>query len=1123
VVGVRRLSKSLIALLAGALLAPAIVVSAATSSAQVVSNSGRNFTLRYSNNINGQIAIAANTLMQCPTGTPDPTVNSGCAGARAGTNSRNNNTFDMGWIDVDADPTTFNSSQATLNLPTDGVVLFAGLYWTGIQKKGDVITGANGYVGVPLPPPNASAIGQVKFKLPDSSAYQTVTAVNVDLGPISLGSGYGAFADVTELVTEAGPGAYTVADVQTGTGGNAVGGWSLVVAYADQAEPLRNLSVFDGLKIVSGSTAVDIALSGFKTPTAGTVRTTIGVVAAEGDAGATGDYLSVNDNLLTDAVHPSNNTENSTIANRGAHVTTKNPDWRNQLGYDSSLFSADGFLPNGATNAMFRAKTSGDTYAPQAITFATELFSPQVDLTKTQSFPVSANAEPGATIRYTITATNNGSGPATNVELVDPLPGGTTSSGSPTVTSGVGNATFVSNSVTARLGSGATPSSGGTLGAGESASVEFDVVIDGDAALGSAITNTAQLRFVSPDLGLPISKVATRVATVTYPDPAVVKTIDSTTPISGGTRYRFKVLVSNAGTLPASSQLISVSDVLGSAATNITSSGSGWSCSSGGAQTLNCQNSFTGLLPGTSFDPLFVEADFAAGQPVTNTATVSGGGQPTDPNSPALLNDVSSVSAGISPVANLRLAKSALTGTVSVGSLAGYRLELRNSGPAAAGNSVLVDTIPAHLDVETVTTPQGSCTTSGGSGSATTVSCALGTVPVGTTVTVVIRARVQVELAGTTVINTATAGSDVTPTPVTDTAPLTIRPATDLSIVKTTSVEVAQQGDAVSWTVTASNDGAASATNLQIVDRLPVAVDASTVVATASGSGTCARTNSTVSCLWSGATAPSATRSVTITASFSSVVAAADRLAINNARVFAVTDDFDPSNNTAFATTRITPFADLEAAANGPGIVAPGETATLSFTALNNGPTDAIASTMVLTIPSGLTVEAVPGGCVASVATVTCALGDLANGASATIEIEVRSARTPVPTSRDTEVVVASNTADPIPENDVDITPLATTAVPTIDSVTPGSGPESGGTEVTVDGTNLTTETTVEIGGVPCEPVIFVTTSQLICTTGPQDPGVFDVVVTTADGQTATLVGGFTYVETPDVKPSFTG
>jgi uncharacterized repeat protein (TIGR01451 family) len=254
---------------------------------------------------------------------------------------------------------------------------------------------------------------------------------------------------------------------------------------------------------------------------------------------------------------------------------------------------------------------------------------------------VSTDAEPGATIRYTITATNNGSGPATNVELVDPLPGGTTVTGSPTVTSGVGSATVVSNSITARLGSGATASTGGTLASGQSATVEFDVVIDGDAVLGSAITNTAQLRFVSPDLGLPISKIASRTATVTYPDPSVSKTIDSTTPVSGGTRYRFKVLVSNAGTLPASSQLISVTDVLGSAATNITYSGFGWSCSSGGAQTLNCQDSYTGLLPGTSLDPLYVEADFAAGQPVTNTATVSGGGQPTDPDSPALLNDVS--------------------------------------------------------------------------------------------------------------------------------------------------------------------------------------------------------------------------------------------------------------------------------------------------------------------------------------------------------------------------------------------------------------------------------------------------------------------------------------------------
>jgi len=109
----------------------------------------RPFTSRFSTNVNGQIIIAANTIMQCPTNTVDPLLNSGCTGARAGTNARNNNTLDMGWLDVDSDSSTFDSSSAQLLLPTTGHVLFAGLYWTGLQKKAAVVTGANGYKGTP--------------------------------------------------------------------------------------------------------------------------------------------------------------------------------------------------------------------------------------------------------------------------------------------------------------------------------------------------------------------------------------------------------------------------------------------------------------------------------------------------------------------------------------------------------------------------------------------------------------------------------------------------------------------------------------------------------------------------------------------------------------------------------------------------------------------------------------------------------------------------------------------------------------------------------------------------------------------------------------------------------------
>lgn len=266
----------------------------------------RNFSLRYSNNVNGQITIAANTIMECPTNTVDPLMNSGCTGARAGTSDRNNNSFDMQWLDVDSDPSTFTSSSSDLALPAGSRVLFAGLYWTGLNKKGEAISGANGFKAVPQNPPNAAAIGTVKVKAPGDTAYTSVTALsaNVNTASIAVGGGYGAFADVTTLVKSAGSGTYTVADVQTGTGGNSYAGWSLVVAYSDPAQPLRNLSVFDGLRVVSGTQQLDIPLSGFKTPSSGPVNTTIGVVAAEGDAGATGDYLPVNDNRLTDAVHP---------------------------------------------------------------------------------------------------------------------------------------------------------------------------------------------------------------------------------------------------------------------------------------------------------------------------------------------------------------------------------------------------------------------------------------------------------------------------------------------------------------------------------------------------------------------------------------------------------------------------------------------------------------------------------------------------------------------------------------------------------------------------------------------------------------------------------------------------
>ena len=68
---------------------------------------------------------------------------------------------------------------------------------------------------------------------------------------MGVGDAYAAFADVTAQVRAAGRGTYVVADVKGDLGINHFAGWSLVVVYGDPTEPVRAMSVFDGLVSVT--------------------------------------------------------------------------------------------------------------------------------------------------------------------------------------------------------------------------------------------------------------------------------------------------------------------------------------------------------------------------------------------------------------------------------------------------------------------------------------------------------------------------------------------------------------------------------------------------------------------------------------------------------------------------------------------------------------------------------------------------------------------------------------------------------------------------------------------------------------------------------------------------------
>ncbi|CAM5477469.1 IPT/TIG domain-containing protein [Streptomyces aurantiogriseus] len=86
---------------------------------------------------------------------------------------------------------------------------------------------------------------------------------------------------------------------------------------------------------------------------------------------------------------------------------------------------------------------------------------------------------------------------------------------------------------------------------------------------------------------------------------------------------------------------------------------------------------------------------------------------------------------------------------------------------------------------------------------------------------------------------------------------------------------------------------------------------------------------------------------------------------------------------------------------------------------------------------------------------------------------------------------------------------------PTIGTISPNSGSTSGGTAVTITGTNLDSTESVTFDGAPA-PFSVINSTTLSAVTPPGTAGAVDVVVTNPSGSD-TEVGGFTYVTGPGI------
>lgn len=628
------------------------------------------------------------------------------------------------------------------------------------------------------------------------------------------------------------------------------------------------------------------------------------------------------------------------------------------------------------------------------------------------------NVVPGDTLEYQVSVTNGGTTDATFVVLVDVIPTNTTyAAGSLVIVSGpnAGAKTDAINDdqaqfeggppqrVRFRLGTGANSTTPGTLAAGQSTSIRFRVVVNAGVPVGTVISNTARVNYTDPLTGqdrtqnsLPPGGSPTGQPTnitLTEPDLTIAKTHAGS--FRRGQSESYTLSVSNVGT-GVTTATTTVSDVVPAGLTPTAATGSGWSCAISG-QTVTCTSNAS-IAAGGSFPAITLTVDVAANAPasVTNTATVSGGGESNVAN-----NSASDNTTIIDPPVDVAIAKAATTATFTVGSNATYTLDVSNgSAFTTVGTITVTDVLPAGLTFVSASGAGWSCAHASG-----TVTCthpgpiaAGGTLPT-ISLVVAVGSAAQPSVTNTATV-TATGEVDPTDNSSSVTTPVGSAPAIDLSIAKTHSGNFVV-GSTHAFTLTVTNVGTQATTGpITVSDTLPGTL----AFNSATGTGwSCTNTTGRVTCTNPGPLAAGASTAITLSVN---VNPGAYPGVTNRAHV-ATAGDGNPANDSATDPVTVETI-DLTIAKVAATPFTVGSNASYTLTVSNLSPTTSNRPiTVVDTLPAGLTFVSATGtgwSCSHTSGVVSCTPSSaIAGGAAAppiTLTVTVGPAASPSVTNR---------------------------------------------------------------------------------------------------------------------------
>ena len=441
------------------------------------------------------------------------------------TSAYGNDNSNIQLVDVDGDAATTSSSAADLILPAGtNNIKFARLYWGGRISSGN-----GGAANINL--------RSVKIRKGTSGAYTSVvTAATLVDKVLVSGSGsdsaYQAYADITGFVSAGGAGTYTVGNITAATGsisnGGHFAGWAIVVVYENPALPYSSVRVYDGfIQVYNGGNPVNqsVVLTGFNVPSNPLVAADayMSTLSWEGDANLAasvstpgGDYLKINGIAVSNAVNPGVNMWNGTVSKNGSFITTKNPDFKNQMSIDLDEVEVGvgyGILGN-ATSVAIEFGTEADQYFPSLFAFTLKAKDPTVILDKIVQDAIAPFGilQTNELLTYTLSGSNQGPGIAYKTIITDTIPANVIyepntllinhSPGFPdnSPQTDAKDADFAFKGtygsrqyVTYFIGTGATSTLGGVLQVGETYAVSFKVRAPAEVNQLTTVSNTGRI------------------------------------------------------------------------------------------------------------------------------------------------------------------------------------------------------------------------------------------------------------------------------------------------------------------------------------------------------------------------------------------------------------------------------------------------------------------------------------------------------------------------------------------------------------------------------------------------------------------------------------------------------